>query len=52
MVTILKCDRLDFSNITIEKPEKVGKFLYSKITYDEETLYIKTHKLNNLKSME
>jgi hypothetical protein len=52
MVTILKCDRLDFSNITIEKPEKVGKFFYSKITYDEEPLYIQTHKLNNLKSME
>ena len=33
MVNIIKCDKIDLDNITIEKPEKVNKFFYSKINY-------------------
>tara|TARA_Y100000389_G_scaffold168525_1_gene174227 strand:- start:1088 stop:1861 length:774 start_codon:yes stop_codon:yes gene_type:complete len=52
MVNIIKCDKIDLDNITIEKPEKVNKFFYSKINYSNEPLYIQTHKMINIKDME
>lgn len=52
MVNILKYDKIDLSNINILKPEKVGKYYYSRIRYDDEPLYIQTDRLKNLKSME
>lgn len=51
MVNIIKSDKLDISNIHINKPEKVNKYYYSKLSYCDEPLYIQTHKVINLKDM-
>ena len=42
---------MDISNIHINKPEKVNKYYYSKLSYCDEPLYIQTHKVINLKDM-
>lgn len=52
MVNVLKYDKIDLSNVKIEKPEKVGKFFYSKLTYDDEPVYIQTDRVHNLHSLE
>tara|TARA_B110001469_G_C9644723_1_gene325381 strand:+ start:1867 stop:2637 length:771 start_codon:yes stop_codon:yes gene_type:complete len=51
MVNVLKIEKIDLSNIEIERPESVSNYYYSKIKYGGEPLYIQTPKIINSKDM-